>query len=206
MARLRRAHSRHVRRAPGVGADTIEIDGSGNNVALGDDGQVNRAAGTLAFISALTLDETDGGNDSITVGVTANGNNVLIGGAGADTLTVMGTGKNIVLGDVGRERGVVICAALLRGQCFLGDANARDDLFQARIVAAEIDRSKALEAKAPGDRKLRASMLAQRPAFAALTSSFGSSASACESVTSASGPMRRRTRSMTSPATSSTVS
>ena len=88
----------------GALGDTLTIDGSGNNVVFGDSGQVLRAAGTLALISAETVEEATGGADTITIN--GGGNNVALGGAASDTIRIAGAGNNIALGDMGIVRAI----------------------------------------------------------------------------------------------------
>ena len=79
----------------GWGADQITTTGTGGNVILGDNGQATFTSGVLTRIE--TTDATLGGDDVIKVGA---GDNVIIGGLGADQIT-MGDGNNVVLGDSG---------------------------------------------------------------------------------------------------------
>jgi hypothetical protein len=84
----------------GVGADTIiTATGTGNTVAIGDDGYAtfNTGAGVSLVNYATTQDATVGGVDTITV---SNGSNVVLGGAEGDTITA-GTGNNVIFGDDG---------------------------------------------------------------------------------------------------------
>ena len=106
----------------GLGADTITT-GTGSNVVLGDSGFAvfNPSTGTttsfgnlievasdpVTFASgAPQLDLTTRqyrisecrAHDTITLG---NGNNVVIGGADADTIVVGATGQNVIIGDDG---------------------------------------------------------------------------------------------------------
>jgi hypothetical protein len=106
----------------GVGNDTIRAEG-GNNVVIGDDGMLSFLAGPVRvsedwqtygygpvleryehltyagglLVRAETLDSSVGGHDIVTVG---NGRNLLIGGAGNDTIKA-DHGDNIILGDNG---------------------------------------------------------------------------------------------------------
>src|SRR5262249_4893596 len=106
----------------GLGADTITT-GSGNDVVLGDSGfaifdpatgtpnafgnLVKIAADVVTTVSGLpNLDVSTGdpsavnvsSDDVITLG---NGNNVVLGGAGADRIIVGSTGHNVIIGDDG---------------------------------------------------------------------------------------------------------
>ena len=79
----------------GAGADWIAAN-DGNNVVIGDNGQVAYdKSGVL--LQVTTFDPADGGNDTITAG---RGKNVILGGVGADGITV-GDGDNAILGDDG---------------------------------------------------------------------------------------------------------
>jgi Ca2+-binding RTX toxin-like protein len=76
----------------GMGADTIDAPG-GVNIILGDNGEVN--VGGDVFSTQL-----DQGGDDV---ITAGSNNTILGGFGADTIT-LGSGTNTVLGDNGIVR------------------------------------------------------------------------------------------------------
>ena len=86
----------------GGGGDTIDLGGSGNTI-IGDEGYATFDA-TGALVSAGTdpFNSTIGGADMITVSA---GGNVIFGGAGDDTITVLSTGSattgNIIVGDDG---------------------------------------------------------------------------------------------------------
>ena len=88
----------------GAGNDTI-TGGSGTNVILGDSGAVYAAAadtnrfGTLPMTIGMvtTMDPLNGGDDVIS---TLDGNAIVMGGVGNDTITT-GAGTNIVFGDDG---------------------------------------------------------------------------------------------------------
>ena len=96
----------------GAAGDTIDA-GDGNNIVIGDNGHLLRAAptsGTLSWfgqpMTVGLVEDTDfgiGGNDTITAG---SGSNIVIGGFGADTLSAgagnAAAGSNIVFGDSGR--------------------------------------------------------------------------------------------------------
>ena len=81
----------------GIGADTIKLGGAGNTI-IGDDGKAT--FGTSGQILTITTqDPTFGGNDTITVN---GGNNVILGGAGSDSITAQGASSgNVILGDDG---------------------------------------------------------------------------------------------------------
>ena len=81
----------------GVAADSITVNGAGDNIVLGDDGEADFTNG---FLSAVySTDVTVGGDNSIAVN--GNGANIVIGGLGADAIMVPGSGANIVIGDNG---------------------------------------------------------------------------------------------------------
>jgi Ca2+-binding RTX toxin-like protein len=107
----------------GTGAATITV-GKGNNIILGKNGDATflpNAAGTASVLTQIETiaelsaasgsspsvesgDQSKGGtlygsDDIITVN--GDGNNVILGGLGADTVTLNGNGNNIVLGDSG---------------------------------------------------------------------------------------------------------
>lgn len=76
----------------GGGADNATL-GNGNNRILGDSGEMDWSAGE--FIN--TTDDTTGDADNITTG---DGDTVVIGGVGGDTI-VAGDGAHAILGDAG---------------------------------------------------------------------------------------------------------
>jgi Ca2+-binding RTX toxin-like protein len=79
----------------GVGGDTVTT-GDGVDLVMGDNGQFNwDSAGLLTGFASS--DPTLGGDDQISVG---NGDNIVVGGFGADTITT-GANLDIVLGDNG---------------------------------------------------------------------------------------------------------
>nr|WP_295129980.1 VCBS domain-containing protein [uncultured Roseateles sp.] len=75
----------------GVGGDTIRA-GSGNSLVLGDSGRfVFDASGSGALRQAISLGLAQGGNDDIALGnsgATQDGDKVVIGGGGADTILI----------------------------------------------------------------------------------------------------------------------
>ncbi|MFF9468200.1 MULTISPECIES: hypothetical protein [unclassified Methylobacterium] len=82
----------------GLGADTIDAgrDDADADIVLGDDGRLTfDAQGRLK--RAESLDPTFGDDDVIEAG---GGDNVVIGGAGTDTITTLG-GNDVILGDNG---------------------------------------------------------------------------------------------------------
>ncbi len=78
--------------------DTITAS-NGDNIVFADFGVIDYSVdGNLADIDLIdSIDPTVGGDDKVTLG---NGTNIIIGGAGVDTL-IAGDGRNIVLGDNG---------------------------------------------------------------------------------------------------------
>ncbi|MEI6240823.1 MAG: hypothetical protein WCR51_10565 [Planctomycetia bacterium] len=85
----------------GVGADTINA-GAGDNIVLGDNGRATIAAdGTINVVEAT--DPTLGGIDMI---LSEGGNDLVIGGTGADTIDT-GGGNDLVFGDFGRIDGAI---------------------------------------------------------------------------------------------------
>ena len=79
----------------GSGKDSITTLG-GSDVVMGDDGNLTfTAAGILTF--ATTSDPTYGDDDIINAG---DGNNVVLGGSGKDSITTLG-GSDVVMGDDG---------------------------------------------------------------------------------------------------------
>jgi len=96
----------------GLGNDGIDA-GQGANLVFGDNGELltgtgaaNLGALPLELLSAVTLTEANGGDDTVTTGL---GEDIVLGGAGGDTITTDMTdgtggtdGADIVLGDVGR--------------------------------------------------------------------------------------------------------
>ncbi len=86
----------------GAGANTIVVGAVGADVIIGANGEVNYAKGVLASVESL--DPAHGGNDTITgPNGTAggSGDSVVIGGVGADTITLGGAG-NAVIGNDGQ--------------------------------------------------------------------------------------------------------
>src|SRR5262249_13966335 len=90
------ARPRHHHVIGGVGADTIDIGGS-NNTVIGDDGKATYDPTTGLLTSITTTDPTAGGNDIINV---TGGGSAILGGFGADLITVGGP-NNTILGDNG---------------------------------------------------------------------------------------------------------
>jgi Ca2+-binding RTX toxin-like protein len=79
----------------GFGNDSVSVAG-GNNIVVGDNGQVTWLAGGV-LQKVNTLDAAIGGVDNITTGA---GEDIIIGGTAADTIAAAG-GNNIVIGDSG---------------------------------------------------------------------------------------------------------
>ena len=85
----------------GVGANTITINGNGNNDILGVNGYVNFSGGYVLEMYTTSPTATDGStsnDDTIKVG---NGNNVILGGSGADVIAA-GNGNNVIFGNDGQ--------------------------------------------------------------------------------------------------------
>ena len=84
------------------GDDTIEAM-SGNHIILADHGQITQAdliedLGTDQPSQVATINPSIGGNDTVTTG---DGDDLILGGAGAEVSLDAGDGNNIVLGDNG---------------------------------------------------------------------------------------------------------
>ena len=80
----------------GTARDVINVNGTGDDIVVGDHGTVVYNNGV--DLSTVTATEThDGGNDEINV---AAGNNIVVGGADQDAITT-GAGDDIILGDNG---------------------------------------------------------------------------------------------------------
>lgn len=80
----------------GTGNDHITINGSGDNSALGDFGVVVAVSGDHPDAIARNVDQ--GSADTVTIGATAAGNNLVIGGGGAESIVSNGTGLNVLMG------------------------------------------------------------------------------------------------------------
>ncbi|HYR33730.1 MAG TPA: hypothetical protein VEQ87_05520, partial [Burkholderiales bacterium] len=74
--------------------DDVRAGGGSKNIILGDNGDVN-VDGLIR-----TLDDDRGGDDVITAGGAATGGSIVLGGFGADVITI-GEGSNVVVGDNG---------------------------------------------------------------------------------------------------------
>jgi Ca2+-binding RTX toxin-like protein len=79
----------------GFGADQID-GGEGNNILLGDNGQLAYASGALSLVT--TNNPTLGAGDTITTG---SGNDILMGGTGSENIHA-GDGADLVFGDHGK--------------------------------------------------------------------------------------------------------
>ncbi|WP_236960757.1 beta strand repeat-containing protein [Methylobacterium durans] len=79
----------------GAGADTITL-GAGTQVVLGDSGSATFANGQIATVTSIATNI--GGDDVIEA---KDGDTTIIGGFGADTITV-GAGNHVILGDNGK--------------------------------------------------------------------------------------------------------
>jgi Ca2+-binding RTX toxin-like protein len=80
----------------GFGNDLINENGGGNNVIIGDNGQVTLTNGQLSLVT--TTDPECGGNDTVNGGT---GNDTILGGTGNDVLYGGTLGSNIVVGNNG---------------------------------------------------------------------------------------------------------
>jgi Ca2+-binding RTX toxin-like protein len=104
----------------GGGNNTITA-GGGTNVVFGASGAVTRDARTRAVVIAQTVEESLGGNDTITVGVGArNATNTVFGGAGTNIIT-LGGGNDVVLAHLG-----TVNVTSITGQTALTDAQRAD--------------------------------------------------------------------------------
>ena len=125
----------------GTGADTITVLGAaGGNVIVGDDGDatftsepVSNTVATSVLTFIETTDQTYGGDDVITA--MGDGNNVIFGGSGADTIAV-GDGNNVIFGDNGNA---IFTVALASGSVAAGDATYSRTLTQIETTAQEAD-------------------------------------------------------------------
>jgi Ca2+-binding RTX toxin-like protein len=93
----------------GAGADQIVVGATGANVIIGDDGEADYTNGVLTAIFSTDGTLGIGGADVISGPLTAggaltaggNGDNIVIGGIGADTIMLGGAG-NTIIGDDGK--------------------------------------------------------------------------------------------------------
>jgi Ca2+-binding RTX toxin-like protein len=84
----------------GGGNNTITA-GAGTNVVFGADGAVTRDARTRNVVIAQTIEESLGGNETISVGVGArNATNTIFGGEGTNIITAGGA-SDVILGHLG---------------------------------------------------------------------------------------------------------
>src|SRR5581483_3969525 len=89
----------------GVGSDHIMAGGGSQNIILGDDGVVNLNHDAAGDTNDIYSDVTGPGATGDVDYITAGSNNVIIGGYGADQIT-LGGGFSVVLGDNGEvDRG-----------------------------------------------------------------------------------------------------
>ncbi len=91
----------------GAGADTIVVGATGQNVIIGDDGEADYTSGVLTKIFSTDGLVGIGGDDSISGPLSnglptygGSGDNVVIGGIGADTIW-LGGADNTIIGDDG---------------------------------------------------------------------------------------------------------
>ncbi|MEI9803242.1 MAG: calcium-binding protein [Pseudolabrys sp.] len=105
----------------GSGSDHVILDGGGDNFIVADLGSVTLATDGTSFLSnwaangpasviSTKATTNTGGSDFIDA-QTASGDNVIMGGAGADTL-LGGAGTNIIMGDTGSADGGRAAAAV----------------------------------------------------------------------------------------------
>ncbi|HBK08994.1 MAG TPA: hypothetical protein DDZ81_24575 [Acetobacteraceae bacterium] len=89
----------------GAGDNSITVTGTGNNIVLGGLGNATATPGQLVVTSHDAASDTGNTNynntDIVTVGAGASGSNVVMGGAGGDTITINANGNNVVLGHAG---------------------------------------------------------------------------------------------------------
>jgi len=83
----------------GAGDNTI-VAGTGSNTIFGAGGAVTRDTYARAILFAETLEETQGGNNTIYAGDRSTATQVVFGGPGFNTIRV-GDGANVVLGHLG---------------------------------------------------------------------------------------------------------
>jgi Ca2+-binding RTX toxin-like protein len=83
----------------GYGKDTITA-GIGNHVIIGDAGQIDfDTDGSVKIVATTDTEANPGYGDTDTI-ATGNGNTIVMGGMGADTITTA-TGTDVILGDNG---------------------------------------------------------------------------------------------------------
>jgi Ca2+-binding RTX toxin-like protein len=89
----------------GFGNDVITT-GTGADIVLGDNGAALYTAGTTRLLQVISTGVVGGsvGNDTITAGtgVLGEGNDLVIGGVGVDTVTSRSSGVDLVMGDDGQ--------------------------------------------------------------------------------------------------------
>ncbi len=81
----------------GFGSDTVDVYGKGDNTILGDQGLITPPTGTHP--DAFGRDTSIGDADILTLDAGADGNNVVMGEAGNDTISSVGTGLDVFYGD-----------------------------------------------------------------------------------------------------------
>ena len=81
----------------GMGADTVTTTGNFDDIVMGDNGEFNWDTNGV-MTSFLTTQIDKGGVDIIDV---AGGNNIVVGGVGADKITT-GAGNDVIVGDNGQ--------------------------------------------------------------------------------------------------------
>jgi len=92
----------HKKIVAGYGNDTVTVN-DGSHLIILDNGAVDfNSAGRAVDTITIDVSNATGGNDSV---VTGEGDNVVLGGVGNDTITLgRGTGNDVVIGDNGRIR------------------------------------------------------------------------------------------------------
>ncbi|MDJ0387714.1 calcium-binding protein [Roseomonas sp. E05] len=83
----------------GAGDNTI-VAGTGSNTIFGAGGAVTRDTRASAVLFAETVEETQGGNNTIYAGARSTATQVVFGGPGFNTIR-LGDGANVVLGHLG---------------------------------------------------------------------------------------------------------
>jgi Ca2+-binding RTX toxin-like protein len=81
----------------GFGADTV-TSGAGDDIVIGDNGNVTFTAGVASLVETTDTTTATGGDDDLDAG---NGDNMVLGGIGADTL-YSGSGHDVLAGDNAR--------------------------------------------------------------------------------------------------------
>ncbi|MGF3028133.1 calcium-binding protein, partial [Methylobacterium aquaticum] len=112
----------------GAGSDAITL-GSGTQVVLGDSGSATFENGQIATVTSIATDI--GGADTIQAD---DGDATIIGGAGADRITV-GTGNHVILGDNGQA---TFAAGRLTAIASIDPEIGGDDAITARDGSSTI--------------------------------------------------------------------